>query len=602
MGAGKGSLGILAWVLVLAAVAGLFLANLGGMALSDRDEGEYAAAVGEMLRSHDLMVPTLNGRHYLEKPILVFWAVAAGRALGLEGELAARLPSALAAMLLALFLSWLAWRVWRKPSWAALAAAAFAFTPLAALVGRACLTDMLLALFTTLSLGFFFLATEAETLFERRWYLAAWAALGLGFLTKGPVALAVVLPTAGIYALWQRRLWEILKRAQIHWGLLIFLLINGPWFGWVFYRLGGEFWRAFFVSQNLRRFSEVLLGHGGGFFYYLPVIVFGAFPFFFPALVELGAALARNPRQARQADPGARLALLSALAVLVVLVVFSLAATKQINYILPALPFLALLAGRFLGRLLEGEAPGRLAGAVCKWGLVISAGLLALALAAVPAGLPVFWDRVLASIRPDSSEYALPLKAPLLLWWPLAGMALAAALGALAWWAWRAGKRGLLAWGVSACAALFCAVLMLGLLPSASRVIQEPAKQMAGELRQRAGDQSLVVSFGLWKPSLLYYLDREIPRVRSDQADRLAAELKRPEPVFVLSRVRLLPELEQVPGFGEIARYGGYLLGGNPAARQRWQAAAPAAPAPAEQPESAPAPPAPPAGQGSNSS
>lgn len=275
-------------VLALAVAGAVFFVGLGTMPLTDRDEGEYAAAVSAMRRTGDYVVPSLNGRPYLEKPILIFWAMAGAQALTHDGEMGARLPSAASAFWLVVLVGVLTWRTARNPAWGILAACACAFTPLMVLLGRACLTDALLTLFTTASLGFFFVACERQAPKDRVWHLAAWAFLGLGFLTKGPVALAVVIPPAAVYALAQGRFLHTLRRSQVHWGILIFLIINLPWYGLAYYRLGGEFIQSFFVSQNLRRFSEVLLGHGGGFVYYLPVILMGAFPFTPAGLAALG--------------------------------------------------------------------------------------------------------------------------------------------------------------------------------------------------------------------------------------------------------------------------------------------------------------------------
>lgn len=562
---------LLAVLAVLGLAAALYLADLGQMPLTDRDEGEYAASVGAMFRGGDFMVPTLNGEHYLEKPILTFWLIAGAQALLGPGELAARLPSACAALVLLLWLGYLALTVSRGPAFTALALAAAAFTPLMALVGRASLTDMPLTLFTTLSLGAFFLANERQAPADRPWWWLAWAGLGLGFLTKGPVALAVVLPSALAYALVQGRFLVCLRRAQWLWGLLIFLLINLPWYGLAFWRLGDEFWRAFFLSQNLRRFSEVLLGHGGGYFYYLPVLLLGFWPFGAAGLPALGAALARNPKAARQADPLARLRLLAAITVLVVLVVFTLAATKQINYILPAWPWLGLLAGYQLWRWLAGEEGGRLARGVRKTLHLGLGGLWALVLLAAPAGLYLAWPKIQGSIRPDSSEYALPEQAPLLILWPLALGLVALAVVWLPNWLRQRGRTRESVLALSLGAALFCGGLMLGLLPQAAREIQQPAKDLALAVQQRLGDAAQVVSFGLWKPTMLFYLDREIPRLRSNQAEQLAQELGKQTPLAVLSRASLAPTLAAVPGFVELGRWSGYLLGGNAPAQALWQ-------------------------------
>src|SRR5262245_58714221 len=73
--------------------------NLGGPSLWDIDEGHNAEAAREMLAAGDGIVPTFNYRLRSDKPVLLYWLqIAAYRVVGVN-ELAARLPSALAAAL-----------------------------------------------------------------------------------------------------------------------------------------------------------------------------------------------------------------------------------------------------------------------------------------------------------------------------------------------------------------------------------------------------------------------------------------------------------------------------------------------------------------------
>lgn len=555
---------------VLLATALMLFWGLGSMALTDRDEGEYGAAVNEMHRSGDYIVPTLNGNRYLEKPIFVFWAIAGAKAVAGRSELAARLPSAISAMAVVLILAAIAWLVSGNIPFAVCSAGACAFTPLFILVARASLTDMMLTLWTTMAILAFFMATETPRSKDAKWWLIAWTALGLSFLTKGPVGPAVVLPTAFAYSLVQRRLWELIKKARMHWGLLIVVVINLPWYGLVFMRLGSQFWQDFFVSQNIRRFSEVLLGHGGGFAYYIPVLLLGVFPFFIISLPALGRALAKNPRQVRAADPLARLRMLSAIAVVVVFVVFSLAATKQINYILPALPFAGLLAGYTLWRMASGEIPGKTASHFFWGGLILFTVILGVALAAIPGGLPAFWNKIVDSIRFDSSEYALPFRAPVLLLWPAAILAALVLTVTGARVVWIKGKKNFMPGVLILGAAICCAGVFFGLLPQVADEINEPSKRLITAAAQKAGKDQ-IVSYGLWKPSVIYYSDRVVPRFRVEQGDKLSELLGKPEPVWVSSRARLTDKLKQMPGFVILDRDKGYLLGGNQAAAAKWR-------------------------------
>lgn len=258
------------------------------------------------------------------------------------------MPSVVSALLLILAVGLLVWRASGRASLGALAAAALAFSPLMVLTGRACLGDALLSLWTTLALLAWFLALESEA--DRGgWWLAGWAALGLGFLTSGPLALALVLPSAAFYALAQGRLGYALARVRWLWGLLIFLAINLPWYVLVWWKLGDRFLEALAASLPG-------LDLGPGLAFYLPVLFLGAFPFAAAALPELGRALLQNPSEQRELDRLSRLHLLAAICLLVILLVLGLNPAKQLSAILPAMPFVAVLAACQLRRLAMGRA------------------------------------------------------------------------------------------------------------------------------------------------------------------------------------------------------------------------------------------------------
>src|SRR5438128_5894964 len=86
------------YLLLLSAGAALTLPNLGAPSLWDIDEGHNAEAAREMLDSGNWLVPTFNFQLRDHKPPLLYWLlIAAYRWFGVN-ELAARLPSALAAL------------------------------------------------------------------------------------------------------------------------------------------------------------------------------------------------------------------------------------------------------------------------------------------------------------------------------------------------------------------------------------------------------------------------------------------------------------------------------------------------------------------------
>jgi 4-amino-4-deoxy-L-arabinose transferase-like glycosyltransferase len=76
---------------------------LGGSGRLSYHEAIWAQSAREMVASGDVWVPTLDGRPWLEKPPLGIWPIAAcGWLLGRLNEAAARMPSALAATVLAI--------------------------------------------------------------------------------------------------------------------------------------------------------------------------------------------------------------------------------------------------------------------------------------------------------------------------------------------------------------------------------------------------------------------------------------------------------------------------------------------------------------------
>ena len=90
-------------LLLLAVFCGfLFFYGLGAFGLVGADEPRYAQVAREMLARSDWITPTLQGKAWLEKPVLYYWqAMMSFRAFGIYDR-AARLPAPFdAAMLIA---------------------------------------------------------------------------------------------------------------------------------------------------------------------------------------------------------------------------------------------------------------------------------------------------------------------------------------------------------------------------------------------------------------------------------------------------------------------------------------------------------------------
>jgi len=328
--------------MTLAAVAALFFAGLGHVALLDPDEGRYAVTAREMLASADWVVPSFNGEPRLNKPPLLYWLIAASFAILPQTEAAARLPSSLAALLTVLLAGWWAGRrlgpACRTPAMLALAAA-----PLFFACARLAITDMLLTLFTTAALILWDEAVCAPSALWRRLYAAAASAAGgLAFLAKGPVGPLLAALVILVTSLIERRPGLVTKRGSVA-AAAGLLFVAGPWCALLSARLGFDGALAILRRESLDR-ALTGLDHPRPFWYLLATF----WPLFFPWSLAMPAALRRAMR-ARGAEAGPVRFL--SIWLLVPILFFTLLPGKNDAYLLPVAPAVALLtAWRMRGR------------------------------------------------------------------------------------------------------------------------------------------------------------------------------------------------------------------------------------------------------------
>ncbi|MDD3763767.1 MAG: glycosyltransferase family 39 protein [Nevskiales bacterium] len=241
--------------------------------LFDLDEGAFSQATLEMLDSGNYLTTTLDGEPRYDKPMLSYWLQGlAVTALG-PHEFAFRLPSMLAASLWMLMLFGFVRARSQNQGAAWLAAAALALSPMPSIIGHAATADAILDLLLTAALLDIYRHFESG---RRAPVLRAYLWMGLGVLTKGPVAIAIPLLVSLLYALWDGR-WRQWLGGVFEWrGWLILLAVVLPWGVMCWQSDGGEFIRHFLFDHNLGRYQNTLQGHGGKPYYYLialPVIV-----------------------------------------------------------------------------------------------------------------------------------------------------------------------------------------------------------------------------------------------------------------------------------------------------------------------------------------
>jgi 4-amino-4-deoxy-L-arabinose transferase-like glycosyltransferase len=357
---------VAALFLLLAIASFLLFSLLGREGLTDPDESAYAESVREMAERGDWLVPHLYGEPLLDKPILFYWVMGASfRMLG-ESELAARLPSALAAIIL-LFAVWRLGKLVHRSDVAGLLSALVLTASLEfVLMGRAAVTDMLLTTFCTLAI-----LCYVETLWgpgSRLLPLCGAACLGLAVLTKGPVGLLIPGMVLGsCYA--ASRDWHRLRDVRPVASTLVFLAVAVPWFAAVEMNRP-DLVEGFFLTGNLGRFLKAE-HRAVSPFYYCVVLLIG----FLPWSAFLPGAMGRGLSAWWRKDSSQSRLLLPILWLLTLMVFFTLAASKLPSYVLPALPAAAILAAEPLTAWLKPATAGqRLPGTGAMLLLVILAG------------------------------------------------------------------------------------------------------------------------------------------------------------------------------------------------------------------------------------
>lgn len=329
---GGGGAARLAGVALAAAVVSF--AGIGSHSLWTPDEPRDAAVGKAMWSGGDLVVPRLNGRPFLEKPPLAWWAQAAAfQALG-ASDATARVPSALFATLTLILTYAVGRRLGgERAGW--LAAGALACTAeFCEDMGRAIVDPPLVLMVTLAYAGFAVLVTGREAAegaadpagrgaeaakrrggpAERRGaYLLICLAVPLAFLAKGVVGVALALGPPLLYLVAtaaraarsgdgtgarQRRGWAATTRLLAALALLgvpLFVAIVLPWALALLHRGGWEALRECLVGNTVGRLLSTAAGQAYGhrqpFWYYLPAGAAALLPWTLalPAVLRAGS-------------------------------------------------------------------------------------------------------------------------------------------------------------------------------------------------------------------------------------------------------------------------------------------------------------------------
>jgi len=377
----------------------LYLPALGNSSSgSHPDEAWYLGISAEMHAKDAWLTPSLDDVLNWNKPPLLYWAERAAYAILGTSLFAARLPSALAWIALAMLLHALGRRMYgEKAGMAAalLTATAFGWVKYA----RLAMMDAPMALGLALAAYGTWRASEED---DPPWLLAVGAAAAMDFLLKGPVGAVLVLVLSGGFLLVRNR--PLLFSRWTAGAFLLGAVLGLPWYVASFAVHGQAFYDFFFVAENFDRFMHPWTVKAEA------TLLVGFLVFMLPwTFLFLGSL--RSLRTWR--EPGVLLPLAW---VASVLVTFTIPSLKWPHYGLTAIPAALLLAVRVppprWARAATGFTLALLAAAavlVLRWPLpwITVLALASAALAFAVSSVLAFGGRLAPSAAAAGAAFAL---------------------------------------------------------------------------------------------------------------------------------------------------------------------------------------------------
>jgi 4-amino-4-deoxy-L-arabinose transferase-like glycosyltransferase len=372
-------------LLLIALVCAVFFGwRLGRLPLIDPDEPFYALTAREMLDAKDWVVPRIFGHPQFEKPAMVYWLMMSSMTAFGRTEAAERLPMALSATALVFAVYAFGRRQFGRR--AALASAVVLATGVQFMTtSRLVLTDMIFALFTTLSCFAFWIGSS-DGARRRRWWIGAMLCSGLAVITKGPLGL-LVPGLAATVALIRGMAPRRIDGVTLAVGLAVFAAVALPWYAVMTQRFGPGFLQTFLMHENWERLVRAEHRENDRWYYYLAVLTVGSLPWW----PSLAATVTRFRAESRR-DPTVAFLwgwILSSVAF------FQLAHSKLPTYVLFAFVPLALLAGRTI---MDPDGPLTRSVRVASRGAGVLQVLVFCAAAFVPLLAPVRMALLLAAV------------------------------------------------------------------------------------------------------------------------------------------------------------------------------------------------------------
>jgi hypothetical protein len=369
-------------ILVIAAAALLFVPFLGAVHLFDWDEINFAECAREMLVTQDFFSVRINYQPFWEKPPLFIWMQAGCMNIFGINEFAARLPDAICGIITLSLL----FNIGRKlvdERFGLIWALAYAGSFLPHFYFKSGIIDPWFNLFIFSGIYYFILFTNNNNTGNRQLVLSA-LFIGLGIMTKGPVAFLIFALCFGVYWAIKRFKANLSPKQWLMYAAAL-VSVGGLWFLMLALTGHSDIIIEFFLYQ-VRLLNTEDAGHGGPFYYHWIVLLIGCFPVSVFALRAFRKSGFDTPFQGHF-----RLWML--ILFFVVLILFSLVKTKIIHYSSLCYFPLSFLGAYAIHKLLTAELQWKKYSGVL---LLVLSSVIGIALSALPV-INMFKEKIIAA-------------------------------------------------------------------------------------------------------------------------------------------------------------------------------------------------------------
>lgn len=267
------------WLSLLLLVV-VYLLGSAVFPLFDLDEGAYTEVSREMVANQNYLATTVNNETFFHKPALMYWVQALSINIFGQSEFGYRLPSVVALVLWLMSIFSFVKQYINEQS-AQLAVLVALTSAGVTVLFKSAIPDAFLNLF--ISLAIFSSYHYLQTL-EKKHLLMAYAAMALGMLTKGPVAIVIPFFALSVFLLIKKQPKSLLPAYFYLPGWLLFVAIAAPWYVIQYLKYGDAFIAGFFGEHNVGRFMVAMEGHSGGPLFYVGALLMLTLPFTSPLL------------------------------------------------------------------------------------------------------------------------------------------------------------------------------------------------------------------------------------------------------------------------------------------------------------------------------